>query len=103
MTEAVAELAEVARQMLATGFVIGALHGVLDVAEDGVERLEFRHLHAAVSVAGPHRLVLEAGAGEAAKAGKPVAEDYGIGIEVALGEALGRGLSEAGNLSPCED
>lgn len=87
--------------MLSTRLMIGALHGTFDVAEYGVEPLEFAQFHTAVS-AGDHRLALEAGAGETARAGEPVAEDGGNGVYVALGEVLSLCFAEAGHLAQAQ-
>ena len=47
--EAIAELPQVARQMLAAEMMVGALQAVFDIAEDGVEPLAFRDGHAAIA------------------------------------------------------
>ena len=51
-TEAIAELAGVARQALAARLMTGALHDVLDIAEHDVEPLKLQELHAEAPVAG---------------------------------------------------
>jgi len=93
--EAIAELPQVARQMLAAEVMVGALQAVFDVAEDGVEPLELRDGHAAIAATGDDGLVLEAGAGDARKAGEAIGQHDGVGVEVALGEALDLGFTKA--------
>ena len=57
---------------MAAEMMVGALQAVFDMAEDGVEPLEFRDGHAALAATGDDGLVLEAGAGDARKAGEAI-------------------------------
>ena len=70
--EAIAELPQVARQMLAAEMMVGALQAVFDIAEDSVEPLELRDGHAAIAATGDDDLVLKTGAGDAGKAGEAI-------------------------------
>lgn len=97
--EAIAELAEVARQVFATGLMVRAMQTVLHIAEHGVEPLGLGDRHAAVATAGDDRLMLEAGAGNAPEAGQAITEDDGIGVEVTLGKALDVSLAKAFRLA----
>lgn len=97
--EAIAELVEVARQMLATGLVVSATQAVLNGPEHGVEQLELKGRHAVVAAASHDRLMLKSGTRDAAEAGQTITEDDGIGVEVPLGEALDFRLAKAFDLA----
>ncbi len=70
--EAIAELPQVARQMLAAELMVGTPQAVFDVAENGVEPLELRDGHAAIAATGDDGRVLKAGTGDARKAGESI-------------------------------
>ena len=93
--EPVAEFGEVTRQMLGTGLVVGAVQGVLDVADDRVEPAEVLEFDAGCPAAGNHGLVLNAGLGDAAEATQPVADGDAIGIEELLAPGSQFGLTKA--------
>lgn len=77
----VAERAEVSRQILTAGLMVGSLHGGFDVADDGVDRF-------ALGPLGP------LGAGDAAKAAETVADEDVVGVGE-LGDPRGQlGLAE---------
>ena len=100
--EAVAELPQVARQMLATELMVGTVQAVLDVAEDGVEPLELRDGHAAVAAAGDDDLMFETGAGDARKALESIGQHDGVGVEVAFGETLHLGFAKPGDFAEAQ-
>lgn len=79
--EPVAELGQLARQVLRTDHMIGAMQSVLDVAENGVEPVELFQLDAGCTTAGNHRLVLDVGSSDAVKAGKAIADDDAVGVD----------------------
>jgi hypothetical protein len=72
--------------MLGADLVVGAVQGVLDVADDGVEPAEVLELEARGPAAGDHRLMLDASGGHPAKTGEAV---------------VGRGPSGADGRDPC--
>ena len=82
--EPVAELGQVARQMLRAELVTGPVRAALDVAEVRVERAEVLQFDAGGTAAGDHRLVLDAGGG-AAEAAQTVADDDAVGVDELLG------------------
>ena len=100
--EAIAELPQVARQRLAAEVMVGALQAVFDVAEDGVEPLELRDGHAAIAATGDEGLVLESGMGDARKAGEAIGQHAGVGVAVALGEALDLGVTKPGDCAEAQ-
>ena len=100
--EAVAELPQVARQMLATELMVGTVQAVLDVAEDGVEPLELWDRHTAVAATGDDDLMLKTGAGDTRKAGESIGQHDGVGVEVAFGEAFDLGFPESGDLAQAQ-
>lgn len=93
--EPVAEFREVTRHMLRTGLVVGAVQGVLNVADDRVKPAEVLELDAGRPAAGNHGLVLNAGLGDAAEATQPVADADAIGIEELLAPGSELGLAKA--------
>lgn len=94
-----AKLPEVTWQMFAAGLMVRPVQAVFDVADDRVEPLELGDRHAPIAAAGDHGLMLDAGARDATKAGETVGDDDGVGIKVALGEALGLRLAKAFDLA----
>lgn len=74
--------------------MIGTRQAAFDVAEDGVETLEFRDGHAAVATADDQEVLHQAGVGDAPKSRQAIARHAGVGDEVALAEAFELGLAE---------
>lgn len=93
--EAIAELGEIALQVLGIQHVVRAVQGVLDVAEHGVNPLEHRVRHAGGTTAGDQRHVRAVGGGDAGEAVEAVGDDGRAGRQMELRPLRQRGLAEA--------
>src|SRR3954470_5066280 len=95
--EAVFELGEVARDMLAVDGAVGANNGGLDIAERGVDPLEGRYARRCRTGSSLDGLVAATGVGHTAETLEPVADDRAAWIEAPLGERGDRLAAETGD------
>ena len=100
--EAIAELPQVARQMLTADLMIGTMQAVLTLPRTVVEPLELGDVHAAEAATSDDGLVLEAGTGDGREAREPIGQHDGVGVEVALGEAFDLRLPKPGDLAEAQ-
>lgn len=77
--EAVGEFGEVAGQMLGANRMVGSLHGVLDVAEHGIDPDECPASLPSPGAAGYQRLMGAAGLRGCGKAAQAIGADVGAG------------------------
>lgn len=80
--EAIAELGEVAGQMLGTNCMVSSLQGVLDVAQQRIDPEQGLAPLPSLGAAGPQRLMSAAGLLDRGKAAQPIGTDVGAGRQV---------------------